>query len=64
MSRARVTQVMNLLNLSPEIQERIVLGTLAVSERGIRRVGAEAEVGCPEDLTAPLRRLLSLRPIR
>jgi len=43
MSRARMTQVVNLLHLSPEIQERILLETLAVSERRIRRVGAEAE---------------------
>ena len=38
-----MTQVSNFLILSPEIQERILLGTLAVSESRIRGVGAEAE---------------------
>ena len=37
-SRARMAQVMNLLVLSPEIQEEILLGTLQVSERRLREV--------------------------
>ena len=36
MSRARVTQVMNLLNLSPKNQEDILLGRVEVSERRLR----------------------------
>ena len=41
LTRARLTQVMNLLLLAPEVQERIALGELRVSERGLRRVVAE-----------------------
>ena len=44
-TRARVTQVMSLLLLAPEIQERIVMREIAVSERGLRRVSAEPEWG-------------------
>ena len=40
-----MTQVINLLSLSPGIQERILLGTLAVSERRIRRVDADVDWG-------------------
>ena len=35
-SRARMTQLMNLLVLSPMIQERILTGENAFSERGLR----------------------------
>ncbi len=41
-TRARVTQVMTLLNLSPEIQERILVGDLRASERRLRPVVGEA----------------------
>ncbi len=41
-TRARVTQVMTLLNLSPDIQERILVGDLRVSERRLRPVVGEA----------------------
>jgi hypothetical protein len=37
-SKARISQVMNLLSLSPRIQEQILLGQLCMSERQIRRV--------------------------
>ena len=43
LTRARVTQIMNLLLLAPEIQERIAVGKLAISERDLRRVSAEPE---------------------
>ena len=35
-SRARMTQVMNLLVLSPKVQEAVLLGTGFRSERGVR----------------------------
>ena len=35
-SRARMTQVMNLLGLAPAVQERILMGALAVPERRLR----------------------------
>jgi hypothetical protein len=43
-TRARITQLMNLLNLAPDIQEAIILaapttaGRDAISERGLRRL--------------------------
>ena len=40
MTRARMTQIMNLLLLSPVIQERLLSGE-ALSERSLRRVVAE-----------------------
>ena len=40
-TRARLTQVMNLLLLAPEIQEQILTGTLCLSERRLRVVVAE-----------------------
>ncbi len=42
-SRARMTQVMNLLVLSPEIQERVLIGNDRVSERGVRSIFHNAE---------------------
>lgn len=36
LTRGRMTQVMNLLLLAPEIQERSLLGTLAAPERRLR----------------------------
>ncbi len=42
LTRARLTQVMNLLLLAPEIQERILTGDLRASERRFRPVVGEA----------------------
>jgi len=42
-TRARLTQVMDLLLLAPEIQERIAVGDLIVTERGLRRVVSEPD---------------------
>ncbi len=42
-SRARMSQVMNLLNLPPKVQEGLLLGDLHLSERRIREVGARVE---------------------
>jgi hypothetical protein len=50
-SRARVTQIMNLLNLAPEIQEAILLlpsverGRDPVTERDLRPIAAVADWG-------------------
>ena len=41
LTRARVTQVMNLLLLAPEIQEQILTVELRASERSLRRVVRE-----------------------
>ncbi len=41
MTRARMTQVINLLNLSPAIQEAVLLGDLKVSERQLRAPARE-----------------------
>lgn len=38
MTRARMAQVMNLLLLSPGLQERILSGELVISERALRNV--------------------------
>ena len=43
LTRARLTQIMNLLLLAPEIQEAIVSGNLVESERSMRGVVLEAE---------------------
>ncbi len=43
LTRARLTQVMNLLLLAPAIQARILDGKFEVSERRMRTVVAEAE---------------------
>ncbi len=37
LTRARLTQIMNLLTLSPRIQERLLSGALATGERRLRR---------------------------
>ena len=42
-TRARLTQIMNLLLLAPEIQKCIVTGELTLSERDLRRVSAEPD---------------------
>jgi hypothetical protein len=43
LTRARLSQVTSLLLLAPEIQRRIALGEIAVSERDLRHVSAEPE---------------------
>ncbi len=42
-TRARMTQLTNLLNLSPRVQESLLLGDLHLSERRIRAVVAGVE---------------------
>ncbi len=42
LTRARLTQVMGLLLLAPEIQERILTGDLRASERALRRAVGES----------------------
>lgn len=48
-TRARVTQIMNLLNLAPEIQERLLFmqgttsGHESLTERDLRMVSAQAD---------------------
>jgi DNA-binding transcriptional regulator YdaS (Cro superfamily) len=44
-TRARLNQVVDLLNLAPALQEAILAGELAVSERGLRAVVREIEWG-------------------
>ncbi len=51
-SRARITQILNLLNLPPRVQEGLLLGDLHLSERRIRALGAG-------DSATGLRRLCS-----
>ena len=43
LTRARLTQVTNLLLLAPEIQERVLKGELRATERALRSVVREAE---------------------
>ena len=40
-TRARLTQVMNLLLLAPEIQQRLAMGDLDLTERRLRHVVGE-----------------------
>jgi len=42
-SRARVTQIMRLLDLSPAIQEEILVGEAIFTERGLRAAVAEPD---------------------
>jgi hypothetical protein len=42
-TRARMTQVMNMLLLSPALQERVMFGDKGVAARGLRRAVREAE---------------------
>ena len=42
-TRGRMSQIMNLLNLSVQIQEGILLGNLHISEHGLRASGASPE---------------------
>jgi LmbE family N-acetylglucosaminyl deacetylase len=41
-SRARVTQLMNLLNLAPEIQEELLVDVRSITERELRTIAAKA----------------------
>ena len=43
LTRARLTQVANLLLLSPEIQERVLTGDLMATERSLRTAAGEPE---------------------
>ncbi len=42
-SRARMTQILNLLNLPPRVQEGLLLGDLHLSERRIRALVGSGE---------------------
>ena len=42
-TRARMSQVMNLLNLSPRVQEALLLGRIHVTERRLRALGSDLE---------------------
>ena len=44
-SRARLAQVVRLLDLSPRVQEAIVLGEIDISERRLRGVVGQADWG-------------------
>ncbi len=42
-SRARMSQILNLLNLPPRVQKGLLLGDLHLSERRIRELATTAE---------------------
>ncbi len=42
-TRARMTQIMNPLNLAPRVQEGLLLGDLHLSERRMRALAARGE---------------------
>ena len=42
-TRARMSQILNLLNLPPRVQEGLLLGDLHLSERRVRAVAARTE---------------------
>ncbi len=42
-TRARMAQIINLLNLPPKVQEGLLLGDLHLSERGMRALVARTE---------------------
>ncbi len=42
-TRARMSQILNLLNLPPRVQEGLLLGDLHLSERRVRALVAGAE---------------------
>ena len=44
-TRARMSQILNLLNLPPPVQEGLLLGDLHLSERRIRALVANPEWG-------------------
>ena len=43
LTRARMTQVANLLLLAPEVQEQVLMGRVRASERTLRHVLREAD---------------------
>ncbi len=51
-SRARMSQILNLLNLAPRVQEGLLLGDLHLSERRMREVVARAEWEGEQDCAA------------
>ena len=65
-TRARMSQIVNLLALSPALQERVLDGTLRESERELRAVVGEVEWGRQErvldDWCAAERRGRSTQP--
>jgi hypothetical protein len=61
-SRARITQIMNLLNLAPDIQEELLLATAdsagsALAERHLRRVSSPTHWGEQRKLLGQEKRL-------
>ena len=46
LTRARLTQIANLLLLAPSIQERVLIGDLRVSERSLRLIVKEPAWYC------------------
>ncbi len=56
-SRARMSQVLNLLNLPPKVQEGLLLGDLHLSERRVR-----AQFPCRSWGSAPSVRISSVGP--
>ncbi len=61
LTRARLTQVMNLLLLAPEIQERILSGAMPGTERGLRAVvrepnwAGQGSTNCSTELQSRIR---------
>lgn len=53
-SRARITQIMDLLLLAPEIQEEVLLGTVEVGLRELSAVGRWGVWSEQRDAWAPL----------
>lgn len=49
-SRVRVTQIMNLLNQAPEIQEELLFGSSRYSERAMRKLTAISRWAAQRDL--------------
>jgi hypothetical protein len=61
-TRARVTQIMNLLHLAPDVQEelldlsRVTSGKDPIAERHVRRIAAEPDWGVQRSLWRSLKR--------
>lgn len=53
LTRARVTQVMNLLLLAPVVQEALLAGELGTSERGLRAAVCTPEWDLQRDTLKP-----------
>ena len=60
-TRARITQIMNLLNLAPEIQEQILAGT-QLDERSLRLVSGLVSWSLQRAKWTKLVRVLTPRP--